>query len=379
MSKFALSHEGLVSSTGIPNNFIENYMPRAAGEFVKIYIYLLKCLNENQSELSLSKIADVFDNTTKDIMRALKYWQKKGLLKLTVNEEGLITNLVLAQCPDGEPTEVTITEPAAEKAAAAVNVQAEPAASDETLKKGACAAPEANVSQTAAEEPAAADVPSADVPPQAQWSAPPRKAYSRAELERFSEQEEVRGIIHATEKLIKKNLKQSDINTMLYIYDSLGFSLDLIDALIDRCVADGITTAHATEKVALDWAEQGITSMEALSARLKSYSPACNSYRKAINHPKKVLTTKELGYINTWTGEYGFSPAQIEEAVAKAFDYTEAPSAAYINKIIKSWYDKREAAKNPSSARKSTRSKKGFNNFSQPVVNYEDIAAELFV
>ena len=92
MSQFKLQQDVFTQATRIPNCFIEKYMPKAAGEFVKIYIYLLKCVEENRSELSIAKIADALEDSEKDVIRALKYWEKKGLLKLTF-EDGTLTSL----------------------------------------------------------------------------------------------------------------------------------------------------------------------------------------------------------------------------------------------------------------------------------------------
>ena len=79
--KLHLSSSGGV--TLIENIFIDQYMPKANGEFVKLYLYLLRCA-DTERELTLSSIADVFDHTEKDVKRALAYWEKLKLLKLHV-------------------------------------------------------------------------------------------------------------------------------------------------------------------------------------------------------------------------------------------------------------------------------------------------------
>ena len=48
--------------TVVKNTFIDQYMPQANGEFVKVYLYLLRCANTGR-ELSLSSIADVLEHT----------------------------------------------------------------------------------------------------------------------------------------------------------------------------------------------------------------------------------------------------------------------------------------------------------------------------
>ena len=71
-------------ATYIPNEFIDNYMTEANGEYVKIYLYLLRCMGKPDCDFSLSKVADHFDYTEKDVSRALKYWEKVQLLRLEV-------------------------------------------------------------------------------------------------------------------------------------------------------------------------------------------------------------------------------------------------------------------------------------------------------
>ena len=67
--------------TVIPNTFFDEYLPRANGEFLKIYLYLLRS-SDTDRELSLSVIADIFNHTESDVKRALTYWEKKKLLQI---------------------------------------------------------------------------------------------------------------------------------------------------------------------------------------------------------------------------------------------------------------------------------------------------------
>lgn len=52
-------------------------MLSANGSYVKVYIYLAKCIQAGEKNLSVSSLADKMDNTEKDILRALNYWEKK--------------------------------------------------------------------------------------------------------------------------------------------------------------------------------------------------------------------------------------------------------------------------------------------------------------
>lgn len=49
--------ESVKSFTLIENKFIDEYMPSADGEFVKLYLYLLRCAGSG-TEVSVSSMAD---------------------------------------------------------------------------------------------------------------------------------------------------------------------------------------------------------------------------------------------------------------------------------------------------------------------------------
>lgn len=76
-----------VSFTIIPNNFIDEYMVKANGEFVKVYLYVQSQIQANREQnLSISVIADKLECTEKDVQRAFTYWEKEGLLSLEIEE-----------------------------------------------------------------------------------------------------------------------------------------------------------------------------------------------------------------------------------------------------------------------------------------------------
>ena len=83
--------------TVLTNDFIDNYMPRANGEFVKVYIHLLRLLSDGTTPFSLEQMADHFFCTERDILRALKYWEKEKLLILNCQDSGEISCITLTE------------------------------------------------------------------------------------------------------------------------------------------------------------------------------------------------------------------------------------------------------------------------------------------
>lgn len=84
MAKITLYNEQPMAATYVPNIFIDEYMTQANGEYVKVYLYLLRSISQADCSFSLSQIADHFDCTERDILRALKYWEKLQLFRLGV-------------------------------------------------------------------------------------------------------------------------------------------------------------------------------------------------------------------------------------------------------------------------------------------------------
>ena len=93
--------------TLVENEFIDHYMAKANGEYVKVYLLLLRHINNPGSSLSISKIADCLENTEGDIIRALKYWEKTGLLTLKYDSDQTITGIDLGRKEDTTETMAT--------------------------------------------------------------------------------------------------------------------------------------------------------------------------------------------------------------------------------------------------------------------------------
>ena len=76
MASFILDIGGAPGATAVSNIFIDTYMPRASGSFVKVYLCLLRHVQFPGAAVTLSSVADMLEETEKDIVRALNYWEK---------------------------------------------------------------------------------------------------------------------------------------------------------------------------------------------------------------------------------------------------------------------------------------------------------------
>lgn len=366
MGNFRLRSGSTQKCTSIPNSFIEKYMPTAAGEFVKIYIYLLKCVNENQDELSISKIADVFNNTEKDTIRALKYWHRNGLLSLSFEENELKSLTITLPGNDGEES-AQAGEPVT------LNV--------ETTAKTAPV-------QTASEEAPAQE--------RKALQAPEKPQFSRSQLDAFSKEDDVPQLLYVIQKYMGTAISGSSLNTIMFIKKTLGFSSDLIEYLFDYCVSCGHKSIRYIEKTAINWAGEGIGTVEAAKAMNNVHDRAYKPVREAFGIKGRGLAPAETDFVNKWVLSYGFGMDLICEACRRTIKNTHEASFEYADAILCRWKkdgtdslekvklsderfeESRKAAAKTSEPRVSkTAANSKFNNFRQRSYDYAELEKKL--
>lgn len=275
-----LTAESQQDATVIPNIFFDAYLPRANGEFLKIYLYLLRWLPDSRHSLSLGQIADTFFMTENDVTRALKYWEKEGLLSLSRDTEGAITGICLN------------------------NIQS-PGYTDN-----------ADTEETVPGQP---------------------KTYTMQQLHQFSKDDKGQQLIFIIQQYLGHPLSPTDLNTIYYFYDNLGFSTDLIEYLFEYCVSNGHTHMRYIEKVALSWASQHIHTVDEARTQSEAHQRSCFAVLKAFGLGNRMPTSGEVEFVRKWTRTYGFSLELILEACRRTMMTVHTPSFEYTDKILSNW------------------------------------------
>lgn len=340
MNPFILKTEIPAGITGVSNYFLDYYMPKANGEYVKVYLYLLRALHQPSKELSVTSLADALEHTESDILRALKYWEKQKLLRLECNAANELQGIYLLEIPLPDYA----TEPLVPKS------------------------PE-NASTA---------------------SAPMKKSYSRNELSQFSSQAECRQLLFVCEQYLKKTLSPSEIETLLYFYDQLHFSTDLIEYLVEYCVCKGSRSIHYIETVALAWAEAGISTVAQAKERTTTYTRGCFAIMKAFGINDRNPVDPELKYIEKWLHTYDFTLELILEACRRTMERLHKPSFEYADRILKKWTEQKvhnledvkaldQAHKKREPGTRSSPSVRptGFSNFEQRDYDFDELEKQL--
>ncbi|MBQ9252574.1 MAG: DnaD domain protein [Clostridia bacterium] len=71
----------LFDMTPVDNQFIQEYLPAARGEDVRVYLYgLMRCYHP-EAEMSLAQMSRELHLEEEEIARAYRYWERKGLVR----------------------------------------------------------------------------------------------------------------------------------------------------------------------------------------------------------------------------------------------------------------------------------------------------------
>ena len=82
MGNLTIMNETAVDATVISNIFIDKYMKDANDAQLKVYLYIFRMV-QSHTAFSVSDIADQFNHTEREVLRALKYWEKLKLMSLS--------------------------------------------------------------------------------------------------------------------------------------------------------------------------------------------------------------------------------------------------------------------------------------------------------
>ena len=305
----------------LSNSFIDYYMPQANGEFVKVYLYLLRILSASPASFSLEQMADTLLCTEKDINRALLYWEKAGLLSLNYTSNNVLCG-------------ITLRHPSAKTAA-----------------------PSPESSLTA--------------------SSPQKKTVSCSlTLDRVKElkkDQKIVQLLFIAEQYLGKTLSPTEIQKILYFYDELKMSPELIEYLA--------------------WAQENITTVEMARETVSRYSKEYYSILKSMGISGRNPVDNEIAFMDIWLNKYGFSLPLIQEACSRTVLQTGQSSFQYADKILSGWKKKNvtsledvhrldmehQQKKQTRSARPASQPKapNRFNNFHQREYDFDEYEKRL--
>lgn len=167
-----------------------------------------------------------------------------------------------------------------------------------------------------------------------------RPSYSKEKIAEFSKIPEISQLMFVAEQYMARPLKPDDVMSMLYLYDELGFSADLIECLLEYCIENNKKSFRAIENVALEWKGLGVASVEdakRLTRQVPKEMPEILS-AFGLDSNKQVIDA-EIIYVRKWVERFGFTLDIIKEACARTVMSLGKADFRYANGILTVWHD----------------------------------------
>lgn len=316
--------------TVISNEFIDQCMLQADGEFVKIYILMLRLVNQGLYQ-GPEQLADMLNLTQKDVQRALKYWEKEGLLTSSLPEE----KKVVEEKPELPPADIAIT---------VVQV-------------------------------------------------PDKLEIGPKELSTSIDETDLGQIIYMAEAYLGRPLSHKELISFYYMEHQLHFPQDLLEYLVEYCVTKGKKSVRYMESVAINWYQQKIDTVKKAKEQSAAYTQNVFPLMKAFGISDRNPAPSELDYIRKWN-DLGFDLPILEEACNRTMLSTHQASFPYANRILEEWkkqgvrsledirildqnFHASKPANKMANADPQKASNNAFHNFEQRSYNYDELEERL--
>lgn len=265
----------------IPCPFIDQYMNNGPPVYALIYIYSLRHLGEGEA-ITMGETAAHFNILETDVHNAWRHWENAGIVAI----EGTAPDMAVTFLPPekwGKKTK-------AEKTVKAITVTERP-------------------------------------------------NYNAKELELYKvNSSEVEKLFKHAEKTLGL-VKYTDLNMLFGLYDWLRMPVDVIEFLLSYCANKGIRSLNYIESVALDWHENGITTVsgaqEYSSVFYGEYRIILEAMGQRIDYPTPIIKK----HIDKWRKEWNVPVTLIVEACERSEGIQMVKSRLkHMNTAIESWY-----------------------------------------
>ncbi|MFQ6971963.1 MAG: DnaD domain protein [Enterocloster aldenensis] len=349
-----------VPSTAVAHEFIDQYMAVANGEYVKVYLFVLRHQGE---DITIERIADALDHTESDVRRALAYWEKLGILAGT-RKEAPASCAAMGRQDSGpaQPRDASAgPQPSRTQASRSLEVH-EPPAHDQGfggygtngamsreihgqgagIQAGYAQGPEVRGTHgqgAGIQDAHAQGTVGQGRREQGQTSREDRDkpVYSAEQVNRLSQDEGFSQLLYIAQKYLNKVFTPRDCQVFAYLYEDLGMNEEVLEYLVEYCVQNGHTSMRYIEAVARSWHEKGIRTAQEAKDYSASYNRDSFAVMKAFGINSRKPAAPEQKLMDKWFKDYGFSRDVVLEACDRTITAIHNPSFQYADKILTDW------------------------------------------
>ncbi len=289
----------------IPNAIVDKYLCLATATQLKTLLFLLRNPGQGRTAAEVARAIRIDQNEAAD---CLQYWVGENLLMQATTDEGVPEAIQSAQQTEKAPlpeaqTQLPTPAPIPAKPPISEQVSVAPTG-QKVVKRG-------------------------------------RIPFSSADVNRLSQKDcNIPLLLQETQQLLGRELSPNQTDMILYLYNDLGLSTHYIFTLVGYCVSIGKRNINYIERVAVNWVEQGIDTVDAAEMHISKLEKSRSNtelVKNTFGIFDRELSTNQKAMVDRWYEVLKMPIDMIKLSYDLTLDATGKMSFAYMDKILSRW------------------------------------------
>lgn len=162
-------------------------------------------------------------------------------------------------------------------------------------------------------------------------------------VQRCKESPELDEFFKEIQKILGKTIGYDGQSAFVMMHDSYGLPYEVIYMLVSFCIESGKPSYKYMAKIAKSWGEKEIDTIEKADKAISDMSTCQKVWKEfmrftGIQTPKP--TSSQQSFLLKWTNDFKFTTEMICLAYEVMADNCAKISFAYMDSVLKAWYEK---------------------------------------
>lgn len=158
---------------------------------------------------------------------------------------------------------------------------------------------------------------------------------------RVLEDESLKALFSEVQLKLGRTIGYGDQAKFIMMHDDYGLPVEVILTIVEYCVKDGKPSMGYISKIAKDWGEHEINTLDAADERLRELRSDEKLWKKfvamfSVDPPR--YTEIRFSYLKRWVREYKQSLELIFYAYELMIEKINAVNFKYMDKMLESWH-----------------------------------------
>ncbi len=150
-------------------------------------------------------------------------------------------------------------------------------------------------------------------------------------------------LMDEAQRILSKVFSNSDTATLIMLHDTDGLPVEVILMLLEHCVQIGKGNMRYIERTGIQWASEGITTINLAEEKIRRYSESTTAWNTVAAvfgiRLTGTPTKNQLSFADTWVNQWSFTEDMLRLAYESCVDSKGEMKLPYINAILRKWHE----------------------------------------